>query len=186
MNGFAQASDDELACLIDETGLAWIVPHAAPELALLMPVVREMGQEALLGHLPKSHPAADALMRAGRAQLLFLGPNSVVTENIAGEPDWAPTWNFVAARLDVDIVVDDALTDEALAATVAHFDPEWRAAGLGPRYEVLKRRVIGFRATINVAAPRLKLGQDEKPAIRERIAAAFAGTPLGRWMEMRR
>ena len=148
-----------------------------------MPVVRDAAPGRLLGHLPKRHPATRALSDAPRAQLLLLGPHGVVTGAVAGRADWAPTWNFVSASLEVDIRLDDGLTEQALAATTAHLDPAWDPAGLGPRHAALAARVIGFRAEVNAAHPRFKLGQDERPEVRARIAAHFAETPLGAWMD---
>ena len=173
----------ELGRLIDAAPLAWIVPQAEPQAAILMPVVRERASERLLGHLPRRHRAAQALGAGGRAQLLFLGPHGFVSNDVAGVDDWAPTWNFAAASLEADIALDAALTDRALAATVAHLEPTWTAARMGPRYAALAAQVIGFSATIVTAHPRFKLGQDERPEVRARIIAAFAGTPLGEWME---
>lgn len=183
MSAFTNVPNEELDRLVDAQALAWVVPHAAPASALLMPIVRDAEPGKLLGHLPKRHPATLALERDGRSQLLLLGPNAVVTSDIAGIADWAPTWNFVSASLEVDIRLDDALTEQALAATVAHLDPNWSAAGLGERHARLMAKVIGFRAEIVAARSRFKLGQDERPEVRARIAEHFADTPLGAWME---
>ncbi len=183
MSTFSDVSAGDLEAFVDATALAWIVPHAAPASALLMPVVRDVEPGRLLGHLPKRHPATLALARDGRAQLLLLGPNAVVTSAIAGIADWAPTWNFVSASMGVDVRIDDALTERALAATVAHLDPDWAPSGLGARHAKLVAQVIGFVADIVTARPRFKLGQDERPDVRARIAEHFADTPLGAWME---
>ena len=42
--------------------------------------------------------------------------------------------------------------------------------------------MIGFSATVRTAHPRFKLGQDERPEVRQGIAEHFAGTPLGDWL----
>jgi len=178
---FEQVGASDLDRLIDQIPLAWIVPHAAPETALMMPLVRD-GEGRLLGHLPRRHPAVATLTAQGHAQLLFLGPNAYVSTATAGRDDWAPTWNFASARLAVDIVIDESLTAPALAKTVAHLETEWTTERLGPRYAELAARVIGFSATVRSAHPRFKLGQDERPEVREQIAKHFAGTPLGDWL----
>lgn len=182
MSAFTEVPRDELDHFVDAVTLAWIVPHAAPAAASLMPVVRDAEPGRLLGHLPKRHPATLALAASGRVQLLMLGPNGVVTSTVVGIADWAPTWNFVSASIEAELTLDDTLTERALAATVAHLDPDWDAAGLGPRHASLVARVIGFSAEIVAARPRFKLGQDERPEVRERIAAHFAETPLGAWI----
>lgn len=183
MSAFTDVSAEELDRFLDATALAWIVPHAAPATALLMPVVRDCEPGRLLGHLPKRHPATLALAQAGRAQFLLLGPHGVVTGTVAGIADWAPSWNFVSASIEADVRIDDALTEHALAATVERLDPAWDPAGLGARHATLVARVIGFSAEIVAARPRFKLGQDERRDVHARIAAHFAGTPLGAWME---
>lgn len=177
MSTFTEVTADEQNRLIDANALVWIVPHAAPTLALLMPIIRDGEPGRLLGHLPKRHPAALALAQDGRAQLLLLGPNAVVTSEVARIAAWAPTWNFVSASIEVDIRLDDALTTHVLAATVAHLDPAWDAAGLGARHAKMASQVIGFVADIVAAQPRFKLGQDERPEVRARIAEHFADTP---------
>ena len=182
MSAFTDVPADAFDRFVDATALAWIVPHVAPASALLMPVVRDAQPGRLLGHLPKRHPAALALARNSRAQLLLLGPHGVVTSTVAGTADWAPTWNFVSASIEADLKLDDTLTERALEATVAHLDPAWNAAALGARHAKLMARVIGFSAEIVTAHPRFKLGQDEHPEVRARIAAHFAETPLGAWM----
>ena len=188
MSGQFDGSADEVAALIAEMPLCWIVPHAAPEAALLMPVVLERdgaGQVAsLLGHLPLRAPATTALAREDAASFLFLGANAYVSPAAAGRTDWGPTWNFASARITGRIVLGEALTDPALDALVERVEgPDgWTSASLGPRYAELAGRIIGFRAAIDRVAPRFKLAQDETPAVRASILAAFAGTPVGRWM----
>jgi transcriptional regulator len=179
---FAEVPQEALDRLIDAVTLGWIVPHAAPDAALLMPIVRDARPGRLLGHLPRRHPAATVLTESRRAQILFLGPNAHVPNDVVGVADWAPTWNFVAASLDVDVQVDVALTDRALAATVAHLEEHWTVEELGARYASLAERVVGYEAVIREAKPRFKLGQDERPEVQARMAAAAAGTQLRTWL----
>ncbi len=182
MGRMSADDEDALGAVIDAVTLGWIVPAAAPEHALLMPMVRDSAPGSVLGHLPLRHPATRALADAPRAELLFLGPNEYVSNAVVGVPGWAPTWHFVSARLDVDIELDDALTRSVLDATAAHLEPEWQVGFLGDRYAALATRIIGFRATIRSADARLRLGHDETEATRERIDAHRAGSPLAEWV----
>lgn len=169
--------------LIDTVTLTWIVPQSAPDLALLMPTVLDRGSGQILGHLPTRHPATAELKRRPRAQLLYLGPNDYVPNSVVGIDDWAPTWHFVSARLDMDMTVDDSLTDRALTATVAHLEESWTTARLGERYQKLAARVTGFAASVHQAHPKLRLGQDEAQEVRDRIDAGRADAPLARWAQ---
>ena len=81
---FAEVPQEALDRLIDAVTLGWIVPHAAPDAALLMPIVRDARPGRLLGHLPRRHPAATVLTESRRAQILFLGPNAHVPNDVVG------------------------------------------------------------------------------------------------------
>lgn len=184
---FAQVSHDDLARLVAETPLAWIVPHAAPHSALLMPVLLERDGEgrptSLLGHLPLGAPATNALASDARAGFLFLGPNRYIPPSMAGERDWAPTWNFVSARIEAAVGLAADLTREAVESLTNHLEgPDgWSPSELGPRYADLLARIVGFRASIAAISPRFKLGQDESTHVRQNIAEGLDGTPLGEW-----
>ena len=188
VDAFSDVGADHVADLVGETPLCWIVPRAEPQSAMLMPVLLERdaagAARSLLGHLPRRAPATTALELSGAAEFLFLGPNAYIAPVDAGRSDWGPTWNFASARISGDVTFDTALTGPALVALVRHLEgvDGWSVAALGDRYDALAERVIGFRAAIGDVAPRFKLAQDEEPAVRGNILAAFEGTPLGRWM----
>ncbi|MBY0511882.1 MAG: FMN-binding negative transcriptional regulator [Rhodospirillaceae bacterium] len=190
MTELFQADDAALAELIAQHPLAWIVAKSAPESAALMPMLLETDAAgrpvALLGHLPKAHPIVGALTQTPRALFLFLGPNAYISPEWLSNKDWGPTWNFATAQITADIAFDDALTDEALSKLVAHMEKgrpsPWTIDSLGPRYESLRGRVIGFRATIKQVSPRFKLGQDEKPTVFAEILRGLGDHPLARWM----
>lgn len=187
---FADVDAATLARLIAEYPLAWIVAGTRPELATPMPMLLDRdarGQpRSLLGHLPRAHPLVAALEASPRAIFLFQGPHAYITPEWLSTNDWAPTWNFAVARIEADVAFDDRLTDEALARLVAHMERDraepWTTAALGPRYEALKRRVIGFTATIRAVAPRFKLGQDETPEHFREIVDGLGDHPLAAWM----
>jgi transcriptional regulator len=184
---FMQVSDEELARLIADAPLCWIVPHAEPAGAILMPVLLERDGDgrpaSLLGHLPRRAPAASALAQQGAASFLFLGPNSYISPAMAGRLQWAPTWNFVSARVDATVALDDRLTRKSVEEMVAHMEGAggWRPNELGDRFADLLAKIVGFRAVIDVSAPRFKLGQDEDEEVFGNIASALHDTPIGEW-----
>lgn len=186
---FAAASDGDLARLVAEAPLCWIVPGSAPAAAILMPVVLERdasGRPAsLLGHLPLGAPAARALADDPAATFLFLGPNRYISPAMAGRDDWAPTWNFASAKLEAAVSIDPALTRAAIEALVAQLEGPrgWTPDLLGERYDRLLARIVGFRASIDAVHPRFKLGQDEAEPVYRSIVAALEGSPLGDWMD---
>lgn len=183
---FSTLPDDRLDALIGQTPICWIVPHAAPDAAILMPVIleREVRTVSLLGHLPRRARATDVLGLEPAASFLFLGPNAYVSPAMAGRRDWAPTWNFASAKLTGPVALDDALTRPSVEAVVAHMEGRagWRIEELGPRADDLIAQIIGFRAVACDTSLRLKLGQDEKPDDFASIAKALEGTNLGEWM----
>jgi transcriptional regulator len=186
---FADAGGADVARLITEAPLCWIVPHGDPAAAILMPVVLESDASgeprSLLGHSPRKAPVYDALRGGGEATFLFLGANGYVSPAHAGTDDWAPTWNFVSAKTTGAVTLDEALTRPSVEAIVARMEGAqgWTIERLGARYDQLAARIIGFRAAIGRLTPRFKLGQDERPEVLANIRAAHAGTPLGEWMD---
>ncbi|WP_126176932.1 FMN-binding negative transcriptional regulator [Tsuneonella rigui] len=181
---FTAVGQDNVARLIAQMPLCWIVPHGDPAAAILMPVVLEPGHKSLLGHLPLRAPATEALRGDPRASFLFLGANGYVSPAHAGIDDWAPTWNFVSAKLTGAVSLDPGLTRDAVEAVVALMEGPngWNIGAIEHRYDTLAARIVGFRATIEHVSPRFKLGQDEWPEVRSRIADALADTEVGKWM----
>ena len=182
---FSAVGEDDVARLIAQTPLCWIVPHGDPTAAILMPVVLERDHGSLLGHLPVRAPATETLRTDPRASFLFLGANGYVSPANAGLEDWAPTWNFASAKMTGAISLDRGLTRAAVEAIVALMEGPggWEVGAIEHRYEALAARIIGFRATIEHVSPRFKLGQDESPEIRSRIADALADTEIGKCMK---
>jgi len=186
---FTSVSLGEVARLIDEHPFAWIVARADPSLATPMPMLVETGADgapvALVGHLPRAHTLVAALLGDPAATFLFQGPHGYITPAWLSDQDWAPTWNFAIATIDGDVTFDDVLTDAALAQLVAHMErgpKPWTTAAMGDRYAVLRSRVIGFRVAIGAIRPRFKLGQDEKPAVRDEILSGLGDVPMADWM----
>ena len=189
MSRIFSADDDAVLGFVEQVPLCWIVPHAEPAAALLMPVVAQgnggEGPMTLLGHLPLRSPAAAILAHEPLASFLFLGPNAYVSPEVVGRDDWAPTWNFASARLMGTVTMDAGLTKQSVEAVTTLMEGEdgWTMDRMGPRAEVLLAKIIGFRAEIAQSAPRFKLGQDEKTADYNRIRTHFGNGALGRWMD---
>lgn len=189
MTVFSEVSAKDVTRLVGDAPLCWIVPHADPSTAILMPVVAEGGDEgataSLLGHLPRRAPAATVLRSDPRASFLFLGANGYISPAMVGRDDWGPTWNFASARLEGEVVLGEGLTRHAVAAISRHMEGPggWSLEALGPRTDELLARVIGFRAMIAKIEPRFKLGQDESGSDFASIRGHLGESELGRAMD---
>ncbi|MDB5708793.1 MAG: Transcriptional regulator-like protein [Sphingomonas bacterium] len=185
MNDTAVRIDEDVARLIATHPFGWIVPHGDPALASPMPLLLLDG-DTLLGHLPRAHPLVGAFTADPSGVFLFQGPHGYISPEWLSDKDWAPTWNFAIATITAEVVIDDALTDEALRRLVAHMEQgrarPWTVEAMGPRYTALRERVIGFRATITGCKLRRKLGQDESDTVFGEILAGLGDTPLAQWM----
>lgn len=187
---FSDVSQDDLARLIADHPLAWIVAPGDPRHATPMPLLLERGADgtplSLLGHLPSRHPLVATFAARPAGLFLFQGPHGYITPEWLADKDWAPTWNFAVAAIEAEVAFDAALTDEALRALVAHMERDrvapWRIDALGDRYAQLRDRVTGFRATITSWRARFKLGQDENDDIFGAIVAGLGDGELARWM----
>ena len=185
MAGFTDVPADEVVRLVGESPLCWIVPHADASTALLMPVVAECAADgslaAMLGHLPKRAHATPLLRSHPRASFLFLGVNGYISPAMVGRDDWGPTWNFASVRIEGDVLLDDRLTRDAVAAMSRHMEgPDgWSLDRLGPRTDDLLARVIGFRVEVQGIHPRFKLGQDESGADLLSICEHLGDSALG-------
>lgn len=167
---FEHFESSDLRLLVESYPLAWIVPADATA-AGLMPLVGEFGTDgalvALIGHYPRGTPLHEALVADGGATILFNGPSGYISPEQAERRNWAPTWNFVQARVRVDIRFDPSFTDEAIDILVTqmerHRRAPWRTRELGDRYDGMVGQVVGFRAEVREVRGRFKLGQDETP-----------------------
>ncbi len=187
---FKDVPEDKILRFLAENPLAWIIPVARPENAVLMPVLLDDGGAApdpsFLGHLPKRAPVTQTLAEDGRAVLLFLGPHSYVPPGWISKPGWVPTWNFVSLKASGSVNLDASLTEEAVRRLVDHMERPsgsgWKLDEIGPRREALLAGIIGFRCSIDTLSPRFKTGQDETEQSRAEIRAGLAGHPLRSWM----
>lgn len=173
---FGPQSGEDLARLVKENPLGWIVSGAGESFrATLMPVRPWKFEDGrltqLAGHLPRRNDQADHLRRSPSAHLLFLGPHGYISPTWVPDRTWTPTWNFASARIDVEIeFLDDpeslrAVLQDLVEAMEAGRPNAWRIEEMGPRYEKLARRIVAFRAHVTGVEERYKLGQDEKPGM---------------------
>lgn len=169
---FAPRSPDDVARLLAESPLAWVVSldpvSPAASLLPIRPRFSETGEViALAGHFGGSNPQIEIARRSPRTLFLFLGANGYVSPSFGGDPTRAPTWNYASARFLADIELTRApeAIDDLLADLVGAMEPPrpapWRIADMGARYRQLSSRVVGFHARVLEARPRFKLGQDE-------------------------
>ncbi|MFC2952720.1 FMN-binding negative transcriptional regulator [Marinicaulis aureus] len=183
--------DQDIIRLIREHPLAWVLPQDQGVFPVLLPMLVECDATgapvSLLGHVPKAHPLAVAFKSDGRARFLFLGPHGYISPELVSNKDWAPTWNYAALQIDGDVTIDEKLTDEALGALVEQMEQgrasPWSVSMLGDRYDLLRARVVGFRARISNIHARFKLGQDESQTAFGEIVDCLSDPDLSSWMK---
>ncbi len=181
---FAPKSDEQVLRLVLSHPLAWVVSLDAEQFRAsplpLRPRVSAAGRiEALEGHIARSNPQCAALQRDGRALLLFSGPQGYISPSWVSNRAWAPTWNYAVVQFLVTIAFDetpaqlDAHLDDLVSAMERGRPGAWHASEMGARYEVLKRRIIPFVATVVEQRAKFKLGQDESDAVFAEITGAL-------------
>ncbi|NMN05390.1 MULTISPECIES: FMN-binding negative transcriptional regulator [unclassified Novosphingobium] len=188
---FPSGTPADLARLIAEYPLAWLVNHgAAGFFATPLPLVAELDEAgqvtALIGHCSRRNGQVAALQADPRAQVLFMGPQGYVSPALVSRPHWAPTWNFAVVAFDVTVAFDEAGTLPAVRRLTTHVEASqaqpWQVEDAGARLPQLMARIIGFRATVTAIDARFKLGQEEDlPELRE-IIAAHPDPVLAGWM----
>ncbi len=187
---FDSWTDADVADLIAAYPLAWIVSGEMDTAITVMPILLDRDETgrpvSLTGHLPKSSAHFQGLVEKPRALFLFQGPQGYISPGLVSDKTWAPTWNFAIVKILADVTFDEQLTDRALERLVAHMEAAraepWSTANMGPRYSLLRKSVIGFRATILSVDARFKLGQDEKSPVLAEIVDHLENPALADWM----
>ncbi|MET4897636.1 FMN-binding negative transcriptional regulator [Sphingomonadaceae bacterium jetA1] len=188
---FQRFSEEDVRALIAEFPLAWVsTPGGTIGLASQLPLVGEYDVAgrlvALIGHLPRANPLADALASQARATILFSGPSGYVSPEHAGRRDWAPTWNYAQAKVEADVEISADLTalslDVLIDACEGGRANPWTVGEIAARYQGMAAAIIGFRATVTALQGRFKLGQDERPDTLRHILATHPDPVLVRWM----
>ncbi|NIJ35832.1 transcriptional regulator [Sphingopyxis panaciterrae] len=177
--------------MLDAYPLAWVCADGADGMeASLLPLVGRYDEQGklveLIGHLMRLNPLHSALERRPRASILFKGPDAYISPEHARLRDWAPTWNYAQLRIEAEIMFDDAFTGSALTMLIDEMErgrhEPWHAGELGPRYQTMMKKIVGFRARVVSRSGKFKLGQDEKPDVLKNILARLPDTATAAWM----
>jgi len=189
---FDPRTEADFLQLIEEYPLAWVVSQSDSGFNTTpLPLLAEQGSDgaivSLLGHFALSNPHVALLRAAPQATILFMGPQGYISPELVSKPGWAPTWNYATAQFDVRIEFlpqENAQALEKLVYAMEHGRQQpWSIARMGERYEVLVKRIIAFRAHVQSARGRFKLGQDEAPQTRAEIMQKLSNPELVRWMD---
>lgn len=135
----------------------------------------------LLGHFARSNPHLELLKESTRALALFQGPQAYISPSWYADRTQAPTWNYMLAEftIDIELSTDPADTRKLVELLVDEMERDrpkaWTTAEMGARYDLLAKRIVGFRGWIRNERAKFKLGQDERPGeLREMLAALRA------------
>ena len=170
---FASRHPDDLALLVQQQPLAWILSgapgaqHATP-LPVQLVCAEDGTPQTVLGHFARSNPQLQALAESPRATVLLIGPHGYVSPSWFGDRTRAPTWNSAWAMFEVEIALHDTKedADRLLGGLVAQMEDgrpgAWRIEEMGPRYHGLANAVVGFEARVVGVRSSFKLGQDER------------------------
>ncbi|MBS0361247.1 MAG: FMN-binding negative transcriptional regulator [Proteobacteria bacterium] len=172
--------------------LAWVV-SAAPQMhASLIPVqiVQDAttGAQVIRGHFARRNPQVEALRQAPRATILALGPHGYISPSWLSDRTQAPSWNYAAARFDVEIEFVDrpeftrALLEAQVEANERGRANAWSIPEMGARFDRLAAGVIGFQARVLGVTAHDKLGQADRDDVLAECLTALAGDPLADWM----
>jgi transcriptional regulator len=178
---FAPRSAEQVLRLVIENPLAWVVSdgeggfRATP--LPLRPRVAAGRIEALEGHMARSNPQYAALMRDGRALVLFSGPQGYISPSWVSDRSWAPTWNYAVVQFLVNVAFDetparlDAHLDDLVTAMERGRPGAWSIPEMGARYDRIRRHIVPFEAKVVEQRAKFKLGQDERDSIYADIIA---------------
>jgi transcriptional regulator len=188
---FEQVTDDDIADLIRDFPLAWVIArNANADHASLLPLLAvrdETGRVVrLVGHMAKRNPLHPALSANGAALILFQGPQDYISPAYVSEQNWGPTWNYAQVRIEAEVRFQPQGGDAALAALIDALEgdrPEpWTIAKLGGRYRSMEQQIIAFDAEVRAIRPRFKLGQDEREDVLADILRNHPNQTLVAWM----
>jgi predicted FMN-binding regulatory protein PaiB len=182
---FAPRSDDDVARLIRDYPLAWVVSAGdGPSTAMLLPLRCERIEagriHSLTGHCARANPQVARLRANAHATLLFTGPHGYVSPSWFTDRTQAPTWNYTCANLDVRIEFLDTAHDldrivrDLVDAMEAGRPQHWSVEEMRGRYAQLLQRIIPFRATVLDIQAKFKLGQDERDDVYPEILRGLA------------
>jgi transcriptional regulator len=192
---FVPRDPSDVTRLVEAYPLCWIVTGGADNrLATPLPLLPEVNDEgvvdSLLGHIPRAHPQCAVLKNDPRASILCMGPQGYISPQLVSNPTWGPTWNYASCRFEVEIQFVPDETDIALSRLAEALEGSgagaWKTERMGDRYELLKKRIIAFRAHVRETYARFKLGQDEDGLTFSEIVDGHADPELAEWMRRAR
>jgi transcriptional regulator len=143
---------------------------------------RRDGEAWLVGHFARANPQVELLRRRPRALAVFMGAHGYVSPSWLRDRTQAPTWNYETVHFDVEVAFDEGegAPQHALERLVAHLEhgrPDaWSSRDLDPRYALLAKHVVAFRARIVATQAKSKLGQDERADVLDDILAGLERT----------
>ncbi|MCL7715242.1 FMN-binding negative transcriptional regulator [Stenotrophomonas mori] len=194
---YAPRGQDDVLRLLAAHPFAWLVSAGGEDAAFTpLPLRAECDAAghlvALRGHLARRNPHVARLRRDGRAQALVMGPQAYVSASWLDDRTQAPSWNYVAAMFDLDVVVSEepeAIRGE-LDALVTQMEAgrpgAWGLADMGERYARLASGVSALRGTVREVRATFKLGQDEARHDFAQLLAGLQGAgeaSLVAWMQ---
>jgi transcriptional regulator len=192
---FAPRQGADVADLVRAYPLCWLVSggnadrHATP-LPLLAETDATGVVRSLLGHMAVRNPQRAELEAVPTAAILCMGAQGYISPRLVSHPTWGPTWNYAVCRFEVDVHFVPEENEHALwqlaRALEGSGEGAWTPKRMGERYDVLKHRIIAFRARVRETHAKFKLGQDESDLGFADIVGGLADRSLAEWMKRTR
>jgi len=185
-----------IADLVETCPLAWVTSRSGEAtLGTPLPLVGDFDDRgrliAFTGHFALANRQVAALRDEPRAFILFSGPQAYIAPKHVANRSWAPTWNYAVARFDCRIILLPDENETALRRLTDKMESTcgdgWTVDEVGqPRFDMMKARIIAFRAEILACDATFKLGQDEREADFATIVAGLEYPALVNWMKRAR
>lgn len=194
---YAARGPDDVLRLIAGQPLAWLVSPGGPDACFTPLPLRAVCDDAgrltgLAGHLARRNPHLARLQRDPAALALFLGPQAYVSPSWLDDRTQAPTWNYAAAVVTLEVALHDTPQAveaelEALSAQMEAGRPHaWSPREMGARQARLAAGVVALLGQVRAVQATFKLGQDEAPHDFAQILQGLAGAgehALVGWMQ---
>jgi transcriptional regulator len=179
---YVLTDETEVKRLIRENPWATIVSNTAAGLvASHYPVVLEEDADGIsvVSHVGRPD---EQLHELGQHEVVVIiqGPHGYVSPSWYDNGEFVPTWNHVTAHLyGTPELLDDAENFAVLDQLVDHFEQRMPSPVSLDIDEESARRIargtVGLRLRVTRFDARLKLSQNKKPEVVERIIAALEG-----------
>ena len=179
---YVLTDEDEVKRLVRENPWATIVSNTGTGLvASHYPVVLEEGLDhiSIVSHVGRPD---EQLHELGQHEVLVMvqGPHGYISPGWYGNDELVPTWNHVTAHLyGTPEILSDEENFAVLDDLVDHFEKHMPEPVTIMLDEDSSRRIargtVGIRLRVTRFDARLKLSQNKKPEVFERIVAALEG-----------